>query len=594
VSTPVNYIGLSCTRHDPSLAIVNADGVVVFAEAAERYLQSKQAFMCQPDHIHRIAELLTEYCDPKARLVISKNWKRKTYYRERFLMQSVALLGKLHEAKLRWFQPPEDPEKTPSPELLKMMYGLCGFHWHVHQQCVAQASENLKIQSKLINRGISHNTESRDFNHHLTHAATGCFTSPFEEAVCAIVDGFGEGTSTSYFHYKDGRISRLKLRKHKSAGSLGVFYGLLCELCGFDSGKGEEWKVMGLAAYGKHDPKVDKILRPLVSVDGFRIRLHYDTRGLDSIRRMPGTPALDAADLAHTGQRIFEDVLAELFTNLHGLGLSDRLVWSGGCALNSVWNGKILDRTPFKELHVHSAPGDDGCSLGAALLGYQVDHPDKQWRGQIESPYLGSPLSAFTREQLARYAGDGILERVGEDGSQRAAELLAEGKVVGFVQGRAEFGPRALGNRSILADPRNPAIRDIINERVKHRESFRPFAPAILHEHGPEYFENYQLAPYMERALQFKQDKRAKVPGVVHADGSGRVQSVTKERNPQFHALIESFYEKTGVPLVLNTSFNIMGRPIMHSVEDAVGLLFTTGLDALVIDDYLLSKPGIS
>jgi carbamoyltransferase len=189
--------------------------------------------------------------------------------------------------------------------------------------------------------------------------------------------------------------------------------------------------------------------------------------------------------------------------------------------------------------------------------------------------------------RLSRISG---LEVVGDAVARRAAELLANGKIIGWVQGRAEFGPRALGNRSILADPRPADMKEKINARVKFREEFRPFAPSILHEHGDEYFHDYQESPYMERTLTFREEVRDRVPSVVHVDGTGRLQTVRKEWNPRYYELIEEFFRLTGVPLILNTSFNVMGKPIIHSVEDAIAVFYTTGLDALVIEDMLVQK----
>jgi carbamoyltransferase len=182
------------------------------------------------------------------------------------------------------------------------------------------------------------------------------------------------------------------------------------------------------------------------------------------------------------------------------------------------------------------------------------------------------------------------LEVVGDAIAKRAAELLAQGKIVGWVQGRAEFGPRALGNRSILADPRHADIKDKINALIKFREEFRPFAPSILHEHGEEYFFHYQESPYMERTLIFREEIRDKVPAVVHVDGTGRLQTVREEWNPRYYRLIKEFFELTGIPIILNTSYNIMGKPIIHSVEDAISVFYTTGLDALAIEDVLIEK----
>jgi carbamoyltransferase len=266
------------------------------------------------------------------------------------------------------------------------------------------------------------------------------------------------------------------------------------------------------------------------------------------------------------------------------------LVLSGGCALNSSWNGQILDRTRFERLHVFSAPGDDGNAVGAAFLAYDRDNPGTIPRAEFSTPYLGSSMSQQVLKNLLEFDRSGKVGHYPETIHEVAAKAISDGKIVGWVQGRAELGPRALGNRSILADPRLSDIKDRINSRVKFREEFRPFAPAILHTHGSEYFENYQLSPYMERTLRFRDSVIDKVPGVVHVNGTGRLQTVRREWNPRFYDLIEAFRQLTGVPLVLNTSFNIMGKPIIHSVEDAIAVFHTTGLDALVIGDHFFEK----
>jgi carbamoyltransferase len=209
------------------------------------------------------------------------------------------------------------------------------------------------------------------------------------------------------------------------------------------------------------------------------------------------------------------------------------------------------------------------------------------------SPYLGSELCGEALKRLIRFGGGLDCRHRPDSICEDTARLLANGKLVAWVQGRAEFGPRALGNRSILADPRDAAMKERINAVVKFREEYRPFAPSILHEHGAKYFESYQDSPYMERTLRFRPEVVDTVPAVVHVDLTGRLQSVTLERNQRFHRLIAAFHHLTGVPLLLNTSFNIMGKPIVHSVEDAVGVFMTSGLDALVIGDHLIAKPGV-
>jgi carbamoyltransferase len=440
---------------------------------------------------------------------------------------------------------------------------------------------------KLIKRG---------YEHHLTHAAAACFSSPFDEAVCAILDGYGEERAFACYAYKDGRLTEIDEARKGDWGSLGFFYTMVCETCGFGHMSGEEWKVMGLAPYGRHNDEYYGLLREMIRVNGLNIEFAPEPRmsqlqqKLHALRRKKSAPAISAADMAYAGQKVFSEVLFEYLTNLHGKGISDNLVLSGGCALNSSANGRVIEHTPFKNLFVFCAPADDGNAVGAALLAYHADHPDARPHSGFQSPYLGSRLSAETLENVIRFGGLPGVTRCAGEAPRRAAELLAGGKIVGWVQGQAEFGPRALGNRSILADPRSPEIKEVINARVKFREEFRPFAPSILHEHGPAYFENYQETPYMERTLKFRPEVMARVPGVVHEDGTGRLQTVKRDWNPGYHALISHFHELTGVPLVLNTSFNVMGKPISHSVEDALAVFFTSGLDALFLDDVLIEK----
>ena len=284
--------------------------------------------------------------------------------------------------------------------------------------------------------------------------------------------------------------------------------------------------------------------------------------------------------------------MTTLLGNIHALGISDNLTLSGGCALNSAYNGQILDRLPYRALYVPSAPGDDGNAVGAALLGWHRDHPTTPRPPRRQTPYLGTRLKSDAVERLARDGGFARVRQLRGALYDEAARMLADGRLLGWVQGRAEFGPRALGNRSILGDPRSPGMKDLINSRVKFREGFRPFAPSILHEHGPEWFEHYQESPYMERTLRWRAEVADRVPAVVHADRTGRLQSVTLEGNPEFHALISAFYHLTGVPILLNTSFNVMGKPIIHTVEDAASVFVTSGLDGLVIGEYLFEKRG--
>jgi len=433
----------------------------------------------------------------------------------------------------------------------------------------------------------------RSYDHHLTHAAAACFGSPFDEALCAVIDGAGEGGSCAFFSYRHGELKSIA-RLGTDTGSLGLFYTDVCLACGFGILTGEEWKVMGLAACGSRDEALVEFFRGLIRVNGLRLEYADDLDlkkvALYELRRQSLESRRVAADVAHAGQLVFTETLLGLLENLSRKGDSRNLVLAGGCALNSSANGKIVGGTSFRGLHVASAPADDGNAIGAALLAYRDDHPECRASRQIRSAYLGSRMSSETLGNVRRFAGRHSVTECAEEAPKRAARLLSQGKIIGWIQGRAEFGPCALGNRSILADPRQPLIKDRINARVKFREEFRPFATSILHELGPEYFEDYQESPYMERTLTFLPAVQKRLPCVMHVDGTGRLHSVKKEWNPGFHELIEEFYRLTGVPLVLNTSFNVTGKPISHSVEDALALFFSSGLDALFIDGFLFEK----
>ncbi|MEC7525702.1 MAG: carbamoyltransferase C-terminal domain-containing protein [Myxococcota bacterium] len=558
------YVGLASTVHDPALAIVGADGEVRFAEATERSLQYKRAWHCPPDEPMRVGRLLREHVRPGEALVVAHSWERRRLRSPLFRAGFAAV------------------EARVSPLLRPTMLG--------QMNSFDLAGKNLAL--RLFERDPAHAPiDWRWFDHHTTHAATACFGSGWGEATCAIVDANGERSSMSFFDFEGGALRPLGPKARRSfarQGSLGAFYAALCVACGFDPLKGEEWKVMGLAPYGSLDPALHRTLRAMLRVDGLQVRGNNwkNVAALHALRRPEGAPALDWADVAHTGQRVFGEVMSELLTQLHREAPRDRLVLSGGCALNSAFNGQIVERTPFREVFVPSAPADDGNAVGAAWLALAADGGAPPRRRL--SPYLGSALDP---EAIARVeALGGLRARATDDVDDAAAALLAAGKIVAVARGRAEYGPRALGNRSILADPRDPDVKERLNARVKFREEFRPFAPSILDAHGDAWFEGYAFSPHMERALRFRPEVRDRVPGVVHVDGTGRLQSVRAEDNPAYARLLERFFARTGVPLVLNTSFNVMGKPIVHAVEDAIAVFFTSGIDALLLEDQLFVK----
>jgi carbamoyltransferase len=572
------YIGLSATIHDPAIAIVDPSGELIFAEASERYLQCKRAYNCTPDDMIRVPRLVAKYCAPDAELVGAITW-------------SANQLSQLNLMTAAPFFDPHENEASdaawPFPHSSSLLIAL--------RNSISQAALNLS-GSKQITNDVS----VRYYDHHLTHAANTAYSSPFKECAIAVIDAYGEMSSTACFHYHDGKLEQiysLDSNPNDEPGSLGFFYARLCSLCGFDPVKGEEWKVMGLAPYGKFDAELYELLRPSLRVDDLKIKAGCSkaeaSRLLKELRarmRPHDASPLLSANLACTGQTVFEEVMTELLNNLYKRGLSENLGLSGGCALNSSYNGRILKATRFKQLHVPSAPADDGNAVGAAFLAHGEDNPDVAREPVGLTPFLGSSISSDALERMMKYSFLRGLSHHPDDICEKVARLLSEEKIVGWIQGPAEFGPRALGNRSILADPRPAGMKDRINSRIKFREEFRPFAPSILHEYGSEYFVDYQFSPYMERTLRFKPEACVKVPAVVHVDGTGRLQSVTRGWNPRYYDLISAFHRLTNVPLILNTSLNVMGKPIVHSLEDALGLFFTAGLDALVVEDYLIEK----
>jgi carbamoyltransferase len=575
------YIGLATTFHDPALAIVAPDGEVLFAEAAERFLQYKRAPNCEPDPAMRMGSLLRRWIPENAEIVLATSWSEEFSS----FLDGSARSGAFDLPALAALSPELNRSFVPERSERALIASL------QLQQRRAGLGTLLGLDRAGGGRRFA---GIRRYAHHLTHATYACGSSPFDEAACLVVDGMGETGAAALFAYEGGRLRELK--RHRGRGSVGFFFGLVTDLAGFDQAAGEEWKIMGLAPYGRSDPELMALLRRLYRIEGTRLTFaDGDTIRAVAAELLARRPA-DAgtvgwADLSRCGQDAFEVLMGAYVAEVRALSGSENLVLGGGCALNSSFNGKIVGRHGFAQLHVTSAPADDGNAIGAAWLALAEDDPAWRPRRGPATPYLGSAVSTEPLERMT--AWEPRLRKLGHEGAiVAAADILAEGKLVGWVQGRAEFGPRALGNRSILADPRPADAKDLLNAKVKYREAFRPFAPSILAEHGPDWFEGYQDSPYMERTLRWREEGRHRVPAVVHEDGTGRLQSVTAERNPLYAALIGAFAARTGVPILLNTSFNVMGKPILHTAEDAILMFYTTGLDAIVVEDWLLTKDG--
>lgn len=564
------YIGLAVSGHDPAFSIVDEAGCVCFAEATERHLQDKRAWSASPDNLDHVAAALAEHCTDGTEFVIASSWaKAKPSVQE--------LSGFQH-------QQPIPPRDTIAP------FDPVTKRWSCEQQRQAfhGAGRNLSL---LL--GIETEPEVRRYDHHLCHAIYACADAPFDDGHCMVIDGEGEVGAVSAYRLERRRLTR-RMRSW-GPGSLGAYYAWLTNRCGFDWRLGEEWKVMGLAALGTPRPEVMAELERLLTIDnGKPIAAALSVwssvgSAIAPYGKKAGQPVTIAADLAASGQAVYARLATQLLT-AQGVGMNDRLVLTGGCALNSAFNGTLRTTFGLAEIHVPSAPGDDGTAIGAALLAWQEDHPDEALPRHRIGAYLGSEINRKSLELAVQRGRFGSVLELGDGETAPVAELLASGATIGVMRGRAEFGPRALGHRSILADPRSRKMKEILNRRVKGREPYRPFAPVVRAEEIERWFEHPQPSPYMSFTLPWREAVKEQVAAVVHEDGSGRLQSVSSQVEPWLHHLVDEFAKHSGVPVLLNTSFNVMGKPIVHRVEDALSVLVSTGLDAVLLDHILICK----
>jgi carbamoyltransferase len=429
-------------------------------------------------------------------------------------------------------------------------------------------------------------------NHHLAHALSAYCLSEFDETAVLVIDGRGSREATTLWHARGGGVRLLE--QYDYPNSVGVFYAGITDMLGFQPNS-DEWKVMGLAAYGRPDFDLTKLIRCTEDnywVDGRRFfgRTDSDLRGLEEVlgRRRNGEELSERHhNLARSAQDVCEQAMLALLRRVVNLTGCRRLCLAGGVALNCKANGELLRSNLIDEIYIQPAAGDDGASIGAAYAVYQelgIPLP----RNPIGHSYLGLEFSNEEIEQVLKVYKLPYQREANVAG--RAAELLAQNRLIGWFQGRMEFGPRALGCRSILADPRFVENRDRVNDAVKFRENWRPFAPSVLIEKASRYFQDFRPSPYM--ILSFWADKMHahEIPAVIHVDGSCRVQSVMREANPRYYALLEEFEKLTNVPVVMNTSFNLKGDPIVCSPKDAIQTFYTSGLDDLVIGDFVVSK----
>lgn len=485
--------------------------------------------------------------------------------------------------------------------------------------------ERRNLKEALRNSFKQHNFSGKIhfIDHHYSHLSSAHHVSSFDESVCVSVDGFGDFSSGAWGVGHNNTIDIIDsfLFPH----SLGIFYQALTQYLGFPH-YGDEYKVMGLAPYGK--PKYLNQLRKVVQLSDngsykLNLSLFNHHKGNVSFEWSGGAPDIGSLyspqmediigipprskgqalekvhhDLAHSVQAMYEEAFFHLLDVAHKRTGLNNLSLAGGCAMNSVANGKVYRRSPFKKLYVQSAAGDAGGAIGSAYaVAEKLNLLKKSPRYAMNHAYLGPEydtkyISGLINRSSVDLENQGCSSQIFDDHNllcSRVAQDISNGKVVGWFQGRMEWGPRALGNRSILGDPRRENMKDILNLKIKRRESFRPFAPSILRECVFDWFEEDDDVPFMMQVFQVRKEKRDKIPAVTHVDGSGRLQTVEESTNIKYFNLIKEFYKLTGVPIVLNTSFN-ENEPVVCKPEEALACFLRTKMDVLVLNNYIISR----
>jgi len=584
----MHILGISAFYHDSAACLVR-DGEIIAAAQEERFTRKKHDFNF-PTHA-------VDYC-LKAGGISSQQLDIVAFYDKPFIKFERLLTTYL----------------TYAPRGLKSFIMAMPL-WLKHKLWMKE----------YIQRELGFNGKILFPEHHESHAASAFYPSPFPEAAILTIDGVGEWTTASY---GIGRGNTIELYAElKFPHSLGLLYSAFTYFTGFKVNSGE-YKLMGLAPYG--EPKyVDVILRELIDLkeDGsFKMNMRYFDycAGLKMINRrfaklfggperQPESPITQREmDVARSIQDVTEEIMLRMTRHVHQETGMNKLVLAGGVALNCVGNGRILREGPFDDLWIQPAAGDAGGALGAALYAWHryLDKPRKieHARDMQKASYLGPVFANGEIEAFLIERGAPFRRLADEEIAETVAALLAREHVVGWFQGRMEFGPRALGSRSILGDARSPQMQSVMNQKIKFRESFRPFAPAVLAEQVGEYFELDRESPYMLLVAPVKAkwrmaetengalglDKlrvvRSKIPAVTHVDYSARIQTIAREDHPRFYAMVEAFYKKTGCPVIINTSFNVRGEPIVCSPEHAFICFMRTNMDYLIMGNFLLDK----
>jgi carbamoyltransferase len=572
-------LGINAAFHDCSACLV-ADGVVIAAAEEERFTRIKHGKRPVPFTVWQLPFHAINYCLKEAGITL-RDVSHVAYSYDPYMQ-----LG--HHAENATITLPLEPSRNPSTQWLSPWDPLSlSYIINAPRQLASGAPHHLKERF----RDVRHDGPFKwhFVEHHLAHEASAFLAAPFDDCAVLAMDGRGERPTTSYGVYGDGRYRRLK--QVNLPHSLGLLYENITDHLGFLRSS-DEYKVMALASFGK--PTYVSKLKEIVNYrgDGDYTIAEVDWREIFGNPRMRGT-ALEQRhmDIAHSLQVVLEETVAQMVDWLQRESGARNLCMAGGVALNCVMNAKIRDHGPFEKVWIQPAAGDSGTSLGAALWIDAQEHQDAKRHWQMDHVFLGpsyddEEIEAFLKQAKIPY-------RRATNIAQETAELLAQNKVIGWFQGRMEYGPRSLGARSILASPIDPGMQSHLNQ-IKDREDFRPVAPVVLEEEAANWFVNGDVSPFMVFVYDVRADKVDQIPAVRHVDGTARVQTINRSQNPAYYDLLQAFAERTGVPVLVNTSFNTRGEPIVCTPRDAVESFCTTPLDVLAIGSFLLEKPSIT
>ena len=570
----MHILGISCYYHDASAALLK-DGILVAAAEEERFTRKKHDISFPINAIN--------YC------LKSQN----------ITMDDIAYIGFYEKPFLKF-------ERLLSQHLEMFPLSFKTFL----SSTPLWINEKLRVVKK-IKKKLKYGGDILFIEHHLAHAASSFLISPFKRAAILTVDGVGEWTTTAYGVGEEKDVHLMK--EIKFPNSLGLLYSTITAYLGFTVNN-SEYKVMGLSAYGnmnrEANPYYKKLKRVIdIKEDGsYRFDMSYFVyhyadrmpskklcRLLEGPIRKPESEVTQRhKDIAAALQMVFEEVMTMMLNHVYGVTKCENIVFSGGCGLNSVYNGKILKKTPFKRIWIQPNASDGGTSMGVALYVYHAILGNKR-NHELKDAFLGPE---FSTEQIKNFLDKNKIKyyefKDEKELIKTTAKLAYDNCVIGWFQGRMEWGPRALGARSILANPCNPRAKELLNAKVKHREKFRPFAPVVCNDDALKYFECDKPIPkptdFMLIVYPIKKEWRKKIPSVTHVDGSGRLQTIKRSQNRLYYDLIKKFGELSGIPILINTSFNIRGEPIVCTPYDAYKCMMGTGIDCVVMNKFLIKR----